>query len=247
MGIGSAFVTRRAGATIAAASSSDTVASSVMTWWSRRKRSGARTTFATGGRTAMITVSQASSTAWLSDAMRTSGKLAASAAARCAPRGDTTTSAATAGACFIPVTMAAASAPVPMNPSFIGRSLASEAAPVGVAGDHEPRLRPLRVEPRVVAKGAADAEVVAEEQEILVVRLREDARQRRKVALEPVRQVVDALRTIGLRDGLGGVRRHAGQLDGLAKGFQEVALLRLDVSAPDAVRGALAVQALERD
>ena len=104
-----------------------------------------RTSAATCGRTASMTTSLSSSTAWLDAATVMFENFAASAAATPALRGETRIVSRPAPAAFRPVTIAEVIAPVPTNPSLIPAACSaytfSTAPPLSAQSLKAPRLR----------------------------------------------------------------------------------------------------------
>ena len=94
-------------------------ATRLITIWSDEKRSPDRTSSATCGRTARTTVSDPSSTSWLEAHTETFSNRLASPAATPALRGDKRMVRRAPPSELRPLTMAAAMAPVPMNPRII--------------------------------------------------------------------------------------------------------------------------------
>jgi hypothetical protein len=153
-----------AGATRSAIRRAENPATRLITIWSDEKRSPDRTSSATCGRTARTTVSDPSSTSWLEAHTETLSNRLASPAATPALRGDKRMVRRAPPSEFRPLTMAAAMAPVPMNPRIIEiysivpdgsgrrRALQGCALPTGRVAACAPLLAMLR---RVAGSGPA--------------------------------------------------------------------------------------------
>src|SRR5437867_1456862 len=119
-GSGTARAMRDAGDTSSEILRSGRADTTLMMQWLARKRNSERTLRATGGLTAMITVSQWSTTSWLDDVSDTLGKRLRRSVAIAKLRGDNRIDSSSRSDELSPVTIADAISPVPMKPSLIG-------------------------------------------------------------------------------------------------------------------------------
>ena len=123
-----ALVMRVAGTVSSDRLRNDIADTTLIMQWSKRKRSSERTLRATGGLTAMTTVSLESRTSWFDDAIDTAGQRLERSVAIARLRGDSWIESTWVSDDLSPVTMADVISPVPTNPNLINFAPSSAAA-----------------------------------------------------------------------------------------------------------------------